>query len=245
MGRADEFRQSNPAERFYDWRSDQNAFCWYDKDNEERIPEAIPFKFLILRQSIRITGVDEQTKQQILSNEVRSVGKEELRVRLKDGTVLAQGYWRDIKEIVKGFGGNYTKIIFAMDESGSLICLRVRGNGLMAWGETIDKSQKRQKDEWIVNDGFKEFKFLDQKTGIEETYNHPTFTFGGSLPKEMYDKSEELWEELKYYYDNLSSAPAAESVAQASKQSAVSMPNSTPPVIPFPAEDGNDDDLPF
>lgn len=239
MGRADEFRASNPAERFYDWRSDQNAFCWYDKDNDERIPEAIPFKFLIIRQSIRITGVDEQTKQQILSNEVRSVGKEELKVRLKDGTALAEGYWRDIKETVKGFGGNYTKILFAMDEAGSLICLRIRGNGLTAWGDTIDKSQKRQKDEWIVNDGFKEFQYKD------ETFSHPTFAFGGSLPKELYEKSEELYEELKAYYDNLPTAMAAgQHSTQAPAASQVSMPNSTPPTIPFAAEDG-DDDLPF
>jgi hypothetical protein len=238
MGRSDEFRPSNPTERYYDWRSDQSAFCWYDKDNDVRIPEPIPFKFLILRQSIRITGVDKQTKQQILSNEVRSVGKEQLHVRLKDGTVLASGFWNQIRAVVNEFGGAYTKIIFAMDESGSLICLRLRGKGLLSWGETVDKSQKRQKDEWILVDGHHEDMFN------EEPYTYPSFTFGGSLPAELNEKADELYEELKEYFESVSNSPAsAEPVTQASNQSTVSMPKQ-PDTIPFAAS-GDDDDLPF
>ena len=237
MARADEFRASNPTERYYDWRSDQNAFCWYDKDNDERIPEATGFKFLILRESIRVTGVDEQTKQQILSNEVRSVGNEQLKVRLKDGTVLAQGFWNQIKPVVNQFGGSFTKIIFAMDEHGSLICLRLRGKGLLSWGETVGKNQKRQKDEWIVNDGYKE------DTYNNEPYSFPTFTFGGSLSEHMNERAEEQYEALKYYFDQLQIAPAAEPVAPAAKQSQVSMPKE-PDTIPFAATDESDD-LPF
>jgi hypothetical protein len=239
MGRSDQFRASNPAERYYDWRSDQKAFCWWDKDNEERVPEAIGFKFLILRQSIRITGVDDQTKQQILSNEVKGVGKEPMRVRLKDGTVLAEGLWKDIKDVVKTFGGHYTKIVFAMDENGSLICLRVRTKGLLSWGETIDKSQKKQKEEWIVVDGFKEDVYNEN-----EPYTYPTFSFGGKPHQELLTKADELYDELIAYYDQLSSAPAAEPVPPAAKQSTVAMPSTNAPVIPFAAS-GDDDDLPF
>lgn len=237
MGRADEFRASNPAERYYDWRSDQNAFCWYDKDNETRIAEEMPFKFLILRQSIRITGVDEQTKQQILSNEVKNVGNEVLKVRLKDGTVLAQGFWNQIKSVVNGFGGHYTKIIYAMDEAGSIICIRVRGKGLLSWGNTIDKFFKKQKEEWIVVNGFEEFQYDGS------TYSFPTFGFGGKPEKEQLTNAESLWEELEDYHKQLINAPSTEPIPPAAKQSNVSMPKE-PEQIPFAAEEDGDD-LPF
>ncbi|MCF0074008.1 hypothetical protein LZD49_26235 [Dyadobacter sp. CY261] len=239
MGRADEFRPSNPAERFYDWRSDENAFCFYDKESEARIAEPLPFNFLILRQSIRITGVDKQTNQQILSNEVRSVSKEPLNVRLRDGKVLSTGYWSEIKEEVNSFGGHYTKIIFAMDAAGSMICLRIRGKGLQAWGDTIGKSQRRQRDEWIVVNGYQE-DFYDEKP-----FSWPTFEFGGSISKEMWQRSDDLYKELEEYYKGIS-APQAQPIATSATSIAPAtlMPTAAATTLPFAAV-SDDDDLPF
>ncbi|MBO9613392.1 MAG: hypothetical protein J7619_11885 [Dyadobacter sp.] len=241
MGRADEFRPSNPAERFYDWRSDENAFCFYDKDMDARIPAPLPFKFLILRQSIRITGVDKQTNQQILSNEVRSVSKETLNVRLKDGNVLSSGFWSQIKEEVNAFGGHYTKIIYAMDADGNMICLRIRGKGLQAWGDTVGKNQRRQRDEWISVIEYGE-DFYDEKP-----FSWPLFEFGGSLSKEMSQRGDELYEELDAYYkeiENRAYQPAAAPSHAPTASTTVTMPApAQTATLPFAAED--DDDLPF
>jgi len=236
MARQDEFQAQSPVQLYYDWRSDENSFCYYDKDADIRIPAGIPFKFAVLKQVVRITGVDPNGNIGLYSNEVRYTTKEELIVRRQDNTEVARGFWKDIKDVVKNYGGHYTKIVYAMDIDNVVICLRIRGESLLSWGHVVGKYERRQNDEWILNDSFEEKEYT-QSDGKVQPYSVPSFKFGGSLSTDEMNQVNESYDLLYQYFEGRSNNTS---------QSQTTVPSqSGPPADLFvpPAQD--DDDLPF
>lgn len=235
MARQDEFQAQSPVQLYYDWRSDENSFCYYDKEADSRVAAGIPFKFLVLKQMVSVTGVHPSTKVGIYSNQVKYTTKEELTVRYQDGTDLAKGYWKDIKDLVKQNGGHYTKIIYGMDVDGVIICIRIRGEALLSWGHIVGKNEKRQFDEWILNDDY------ESKVYDEKPYSVPSFKFGGSVSVEDFKKSDEAHDLLVAYFSGKQSAAPTKSTS-----SPHAMPTSGPPADLFVTQSQDDsDDLPF
>jgi len=233
MARQDEFQAQSPVQLYYDWRSDENSFCYYDKEADSRVAAGVPFKFLILKQMVTVTGMDPVRKVGIYANQVKFTTKEELNVRRRDGSEVAKGLWKDIKDVVKQNGGHYTKTIYGMDIDGVIICIRIRGEALLSWGQIVGKNEKRQFDEWVLNDEY------ETKDYNGEPYSVPCFKFGGSVSVEDFKKSDDAHDQLVAYFSgNQSSAPTN---APASS-SPHSMPAaSTNTMLP----ENDDDDLPF
>lgn len=174
------------------------------------------------------------TKVGIYSNQVKYTTKEELNVRYQDGTEMAKGLWKDIKDLVKQNGGHYTKIIYGMDIDGVIICLRIRGEALLSWGHIVGKNEKRQFDEWILNDAF------ESKVYDEKPYSVPAFKFGGSVSVEDFKKSDDAHDLLVAYFSGKQSATPTQTTS-----SPHSMPTSEPPADLFVPPSQDDDDLPF
>ncbi|KQS34010.1 hypothetical protein ASG33_08240 [Dyadobacter sp. Leaf189] len=170
---------------------------------------------------------------QVFSNEIRFSSKEELNVRWSDNTTIAKGLWKDIKDEVKANGGHFTKLFYAMSDNLELVCIRIKGNGLLSWGEVVGKSQKKQQSEWISVTGYAE------KAFGESINTFPTFNFGGGLTPSEDQVANDLFAELKEYGLIKSSARAESTTATTS--STVSIPESQLQLDPS----NDDDDLPF
>jgi hypothetical protein len=191
--------QSNPATKFLEWKSNDQCFQYFDKAIAESMKEAdkeeialkanvkikLPFKFLVLDELHTVKGWNEALKGSIISNEVKYISKEVLRVKTyhkdfsgkKTTTNLVDGLYSDIKEKVKVSGAHYVKSIYIMLEDGSLANLQLKGSAVQKWGEFTNKTRNRLADEWVVV-----AKALEGKKGAVKFFT-PEFGFEKSLTK--------------------------------------------------------------
>lgn len=243
MARHEEFRPANPTAKYYVWDQLLQTFSFWDTSLETpaRVPSALPFKFLVLRQRAVIMGfTEDESKDRIYSNEVKEsdLGRSEFSVRTKE-RVIARGLWKNIKKEVNEIGGSYCKIIHAASSDGEVICIQIKGNGLLSWGNLVGlrKNEERLRDEFVMVDGF------DQADFQGTPYSFPTFTFAGSLTAAQNKKADELDKQLDRYYDFIA---AEKSNRQSQPQPAA--PQAQPARMPAPPElfvRETDDDLPF
>src|ERR1041384_7321483 len=106
--------QSNPAQRYIEWKSNEKCFEYYDKtqaesENKGKIKLPLPFKFVVLDELHAVKGWNDATGSGIFSNEVKFVSKETMVVKPFKGNEIANGLYKDIKEKVKSAGGYYVK----------------------------------------------------------------------------------------------------------------------------------------
>lgn len=174
--------QSNPATKFFDWKSNDKCFSYYDKDLATSNPEtkgkvnvSLPFKFLVLDELHAIQGWNDPTQSGIYSNEVKFISKEVMTVKPFKGNEIAKGFYKDIKEKVVSAGGHYVKSIYVMLEDGSLANIKLKGSAVQKWGEFTQKTRNRLPDEWVVV-----AKSLEGKKGAVK-FNTPEFTFERSI----------------------------------------------------------------
>src|SRR5690606_8074340 len=114
---------------------------YYDKAKEENIFVELPLKFLGLVSYKTVKGYNAKKGQKgcgIFSNEVKRVGQkstETLKVQYFDEekSVIAEGKWNDIKEVVDNAGGKFTESVYAMLEDGSLVNFQINGAALSTW----------------------------------------------------------------------------------------------------------------
>ncbi|MBO9615590.1 MAG: hypothetical protein J7619_23035 [Dyadobacter sp.] len=243
MGRRDESigQTQNPASCFLEWRSDEGTFSFWDKDSETRVPIDLPLRFLVLKQMIRITGFDEIRQQGIYSNEVKDIRYSPFNVRYQDGTPLAKGLYSEIKPTLKAAMAQYSKSIYAMSEKGELICIRIKGQGLMSWENSIGKGGQRWQDEWVSVADFETREH--NRDGQTETYSVPIFKFDGSLGKDQDEYAEGLYEQIDTYFKFAGSAQPEAQQPLPAPASTVTMPQTAAATLPLTPED--DDDLPF
>jgi hypothetical protein len=250
MSRREEYRPHNPTEKYYDWDQVERSFSYWDATAAARVPAKLPFKFLVLRQRAVIMGfTEDESKDRIFSNEVkeRDLGWAEFNVRTKNYPI-AKGTWKNIKDLVKKYGGSYYKVIHAVSAEGEIICIRIKGNGLLSWGNSVGtrKNEERLFDEYVAAIGFEEGDFEGR------TYTYPTFAFSGPLTPSQSKKADNLHETLTKYYEflekekleNQRSSPSTQPVAANVQQSAPQRSLPTPPPIELFVSEG-DDDLPF
>ena len=112
--------QSNPATKFFDWKSNDKCFSYYDKEKQENVLVPLPFKFLVLDELHAVKGWNDATSSGIFSNEVKFISKETMTVKPFKGNEIAKGLYKDIKEKIVAAGGHYVKSIYIMLEDGSL-----------------------------------------------------------------------------------------------------------------------------
>lgn len=185
--------QSNPAAKFFDWKSNDKCFSYYDKEKQENVLVPLPFKFLVLDELHSIKGWNDATSSGIFSNEVKFISKEPMTVKPFKGNEIAKGLYKDIKEKIVSSGGHYVKSIYIMLEDGSLANLKLKGSAVQKWGEFTQKTRNRLPDEWVIVS-----KFLEGKKGAVK-FNTPEFTFDRSISDIEADLADDAFNALETY----------------------------------------------
>lgn len=193
--------QTNPAEKFIDWKSNDKAFSYYDKESKENVSINLPFKFLVLDELHTVKGWNDSLKGQIVSNEVKFISKEVLKVKTfhKDAngknikTDMIDGIYSEVKEKIKSSGAHYVKSVYIMLEDGSIANLQLKGAACQAYGDFTAKTRSRLSDEWV-----EVANATDGKKGAVK-YTTPEFKFAKSISDSESDLADEAFNTLEAY----------------------------------------------
>lgn len=185
--------QSNPSTKFIDWKSNDKAFEYYDKETQKKVSIPLPFKFLVLDELHAVKGWNDATSSGIYSNEVKFISKEIMTVKPFKGNEIAKGLYKDIKEKVVAAGGHYVKSIYIMLEDGSLANLQLKGSSVQAWGEFTQKTRSRLPEEWVIVKNAK-----DGKKGAVK-FSIPEFGFERSLSDAENEQADLCFDILESY----------------------------------------------
>jgi hypothetical protein len=126
-------RPTNPALRFLKVKS--GAVSYWDKESQENVNVPTPLEFIVLDQLATIKGWSDQDESNFWSNEVRSVGRDILTVRTKNGT-KEQGIWKEIKDEPSLTGTKYNSSVYIATkgrEGLEINNLSLTGAALKAW----------------------------------------------------------------------------------------------------------------
>lgn len=185
--------QSNPATKFIEWKSNDKAFEYYDKETQKKVSIPLPFKFLVLDELHAVKGWNDATSSGIYSNEVKFISKEIMTVKPFKGNEIAKGLYKDIKDKIVAAGGHYVKSIYVMLEDGTLANLQFKGSSVQAWGEFTQKTRSRLPEEWIIVKTAK-----DGKKGAVK-FSIPEFSFERSLSDSENEQADECFDILEAY----------------------------------------------
>lgn len=185
--------QSNPATKFIDWKSNEKAFSFYDKENKVNVPISLPFRFLALDELHTVKGWSDSCQSAIYANEVKFISKEPLTVKPFKGNEIAKGLYSDIKEKVKAAGAHYVKSIYIMLEDGSLANLQLKGASCQSWGDFTQKGRSRLPEEWVTVE-----KAIEGKKGAVKYYT-PEFKFDKSLSENENTMADDAFAILETY----------------------------------------------
>lgn len=130
---------TNPAQHFMQWSGSKGQLNWWNKEKQVEVSVKLPFTFMVLDELSTITGYSKSDKSGFWSNEVRSIVKDELTVRLKSG-VRYVGLYKNEQGIVQmPKGARYTKSVYIahLGSDGEYIIgnLKFTGSALTAWIE--------------------------------------------------------------------------------------------------------------
>lgn len=197
MSRQAEFQttSSNPTKKYFEWKSDDKCFAYYDKETKQNVKVELPFKFLTLMEFHTIKGWNDKNQSGVYSNEVKSIGNDELNVRLFKGNQSVKGIYKEIKESIVALGGHYTKSIYIMLEDGSIANVNIKGSSVQAWGDFTQKTRSRLSDEWIEVSNA-----IELKKG-KVNYSIPEFKFATSLNDSQCNLADNAYNQLKSYID--------------------------------------------
>ena len=153
----------NPAKKWYEWQGEKGVLRYYDKVRCENVLEPIPFTFLLLDQLSTIKGWHKESDSGIYANEVRDTRSEVFVVKAFKGGVLAEGFYKDIRDSVIAQGGHFASNCYiAVKENGdlALASIQFKGSALKEWmAFTGDKKNRKQLYKQAVRiKGFKEGK---------------------------------------------------------------------------------------
>jgi hypothetical protein len=184
---------TNPATKFFEWKSNEKTFAYFDKETKTNVSVELPFKFLVLDELHTVKGWNDATESGIYSNEVKWISKDEMIVKPFKGNEIARGLYKDIKEKAKAAGGHYVKSIYIMLEDGSIANLQLKGAACQAWGDFTSKGKQRLLDEWVSVVGFDEAK----KGSVK--YTTPIFGYLASIGDAENDLANEAFNTLEAY----------------------------------------------
>ena len=162
----------NPVTKYINWKSNDKAFSYYDKDKGEDIKIELPIKFLFLEHYHTVKGWNDASESGIYSNEVYAISKEPLTVKAFKGGEIASGLYKENKEQIKNAGGVYHRSIYAMLPDGELVNFQLKGS-----------------------------EALDGKKGAVK-YSTPNFTIGKPITKNDDKLATECVSKLQDYIDS-------------------------------------------
>ena len=204
----------NPATKFLSWKSNEQAFSYYDKDKQENVLVKLPLKFLFLDQLQSVKGWSDALSGQIISNEVKTVSDQELNVvcyhKNNKGenakTTIAKGLYKDIKDAVVSAGAKYHKSIYVMLEDNTLANIQLKGAGVAEWGNFFNSNKKRLADEWIIVESAK----AGKKGAVK--FTTPEFKFERSLSESESEQADSVFDELDTYLQQYLKKPIVNNI---------------------------------
>jgi hypothetical protein len=211
---------NNPAAKFLQWKSEEKAFSYYNKETHENVKVELPLKFLFLEHYHTVKGWHDATTKGIVSNEVYALGKEELTVRTFGGLELGKGLYKDIKDKVKLSGGVYHRSVYVMLEDGSIANLQLKGavvGGLKkenavnkkdvdGYSEFYNQNNRLMDNQWIVVASFE-----DAKKGATK-YSIPVFAMGETISDADDKNAMECAKTLQSYINTYTGAKQVENI---------------------------------
>ncbi len=239
----------NPANYFFEWKSQHQKFCYYDKDKKENVFVDMPFRFLALSRYTTVKGWNQKKKYALISNEIKTINDLLIVNAYADGnkTEIARGEWKEIKDKVDNEGGKYTQSVYAMLPNGDVANVQLNGASLSTWFEFQKNQTDKFFDNWVVVNGFKE-----GKQGAV-TYTYPVFEWGSTLNTKEQVLAENADIKIEAYENSYFGAKQEEAPRHRSEVDKYEMNSNKPPVPPSEVDAelamhdsvSGDDDLPF
>lgn len=188
----------SPVVRYYEWKSDQKKFGYYDKTKGENI-FVLPLKVAILTTRACVRGWHDSTESSIFSNEVKNSGQETMNVYSskpdKSGnTLIATGLYRDIKANLGG--GHYEKSVYAYEQGVGIVKLNFKGAALMAYS-TFEKDAGKKTFDFLLEVK----RFTEGKKG-KVTYSTPVFELGSAIDTELDKEVNEAFDKVEEYFNS-------------------------------------------
>jgi hypothetical protein len=197
----------NPANKFFNWKSEEKLFTYWDKEKEQNVQVQLPLKVLFMEHYHTVKGWHGATDKGIVSNEVYGLSKDFLKVRTFGGLEIAEGLYKDIKDRVKLAGGVYYRSVYVMLENGSLANLQLKGavlGGLKSeqslskkdvdgYSEFYNKNNRLLDNQWILID-----EVAEAKKGATK-YSIPVFKLGEVISREANDQANKCATALQDY----------------------------------------------
>jgi hypothetical protein len=165
----------NPATRWFEWKSTEKCFSFYDKATEQNILIKLPFTFILLDRTATVRGYSKKQQSGIHSNEVKDTRSENLVVKFFKGPAIAQGLWADIKDTVTARGGKFAVNAYIAYKEGKDAPLKIGaiqmvGCAVGAWFD-FEKAHRKDIYEKAIRVASSE---LDESGDV--SFNRPVFT---------------------------------------------------------------------
>lgn len=193
-----------PATKYLEWKSNNRAFEYYDKDQKEtenkgKVKVELPLKLLFLEHYHTVKGWNDAANSGIWSNEVYGISKEPLKVQCSNG-VIAEGIYSEKRTDIRNAGGVYHRSIYCMTPEGDIINLQLKGAVIGGIGveNSVDKKEHLGWSTFYSGDRKRNIKgvnhlldnqwleinaFAEGKKGAVK-YAIPTFSLGSVLTPE-------------------------------------------------------------
>jgi len=224
-----ENKAKNPASMFIEWKSNEEAFTHYVKDEDgtgKNVKLPLDTKFIVLDQLSTVTGFDDYYGTRYWSNEVRYIGKDELAVCVfvkgKDKSkvkVLKKGTWKEIKGKTDA---KYAKSIYAMakiDDEYQLVNIKLAGACLTSW---ITFLEKIGGDSAIYGETVVSVDKVEKMKKGAVNYTTPIFKIASKkLSQEAMDKAMELDATLQTYLDQYLETKQSPALAEESTEEVI------------------------
>lgn len=186
---------SNPTSKYFEWKSMDKQFSYYDKGAGENVKVDLPLKFVFLQHYHTVKGWNDASQSGIWSNEVYYIGSEPMNVRAFKGGTIVKGIYKDIKDEITKAGGKYHRSVYVMLEDGTIANLSFKGAVVREWSEFMKSNGRLVDNQWVEISSAK-----DQKKGSIK-YSTPEFSMGATLTKKDGIMADNAAAKLKEYLD--------------------------------------------
>mgnify|MGYP003126400918 FL=1 len=195
-----------PVTKYLNWKSNDKAFSYYDKEKGENVKVELPLKFLFLEHYHTVKGWNDASESGIYSNEVYSIGKEELNVKAFKGGDIAKGLYKENREKIVNAGGVYHRSVYAMLPDGDLVNFQLKGIGVKAYSDFYNDNNHLLDNRWIEINSAKEGK----KGAVK--FSSPEFTIGDNITKAEDKMANDCAGVLQSYMDSYFGRTESENV---------------------------------
>lgn len=208
-----EKKSKNPAAKFLEWSSNDKTFKYYDKENEENVLIPLPLKFVILEHYHTVKGWNDASESGIYSNEVYSIGTEEINVKSFKGGNISKGIYKDIKSNITAAGGKYHRSIYAITNDLEIINISLKGSAVSSYSDFIKEFGDYNFDKnWIAVTGAKD--------GKKGSIKYSTPVFEKSTPIKDASKIAPFAKELQEYMDEYTGVQTPRAASEVDKYEA-------------------------